>query len=156
MSSIEIEQRQERARELFRQGYNCSQAVFASCADLFGVTDTEMALRLAASFGGGIGRMRLTCGAACGMFLLEGLHSGSAIVGDAVGKGHNYQCVQALAERFREEHGSLTCAELLAAHKAMPAEATSPTPEPRTENYYHKRPCIEMVAAAVRIFLESL
>ena len=69
MSNEQIEKRVEKAKELFRQGFNCSQAVFAACADLYGIEDETLALRLSASFGGGIGRMRQTCGAACGMFM---------------------------------------------------------------------------------------
>lgn len=154
MSNEEIEKRVERAMGLFRQGFNCSQSVFASCADLFGIQDEELALRLSASFGGGIGRMRQTCGAACGMFLLEGLNSGSSQAGDHAGKGANYARVQALAQQFKEEHGSLICAELLGLAKVQ--TDTHPQPEARTEQYYKKRPCVEMVGNAVRMFLQSL
>ena len=77
MTTEEIEARAQRAQDLFKQGYNCSQAVFAACADLYDIHDEALALRLSASFGGGTGRMRMTCGAANGMFLLAGLHNGS-------------------------------------------------------------------------------
>lgn len=86
MTEQEIQQRVDKAVALFKQGFNCSQSVFAACADLYGINDEALALRLSASFGGGIGRMRQTCGAACGMFLLAGLHNGSAIPHDADGK----------------------------------------------------------------------
>ena len=151
MTSQEIDQRVEKAVALFKQGFNCSQAVFAACADIYGM-DEQTALRLAASFGGGIGRMRQTCGAACGMFLLAGLENGSAIPGDAEGKKNNYTYVQHLANKFKDENGSLICAELL----GIAPRPQEPTPEARTEAYYKKRPCAEMVASAVRIYLESL
>ena len=151
MTSQEIDQRVEKAVALFKQGFNCSQAVFAACADIYGM-DEQTALRLAASFGGGIGRMRQTCGAACGMFLLAGLENGSAIPGDAEGKKNNYTYVQHLANKFKDENGSLICAELL----GIAPRPQEPTPEARTEAYYIKRPCAEMVASAVRIYLESL
>ena len=150
MTEEEIKARQDRARELFHQGYNCSQSVFAACADLFGIEDQDLALRLSASFGGGIGRMRLTCGAASGMFLLEGLRSGSSAPHDAEGKKANYARVQALAQAFMEENGALSCAELSGLTN------NGPTPEQRTEQYYHKRPCEDLVASAVRIFLSKL
>ena len=70
-----MEERIQKAVELFKAGYNCSQSVCAAFADLYGYTP-EQALRMSASFGGGIGRMRLTCGAACGIFLLAGLEYG--------------------------------------------------------------------------------
>ncbi len=152
MTQQEIEQRVEKARALFKQGFNCSQSVFAACADLYGIDDEALALRLSASFGGGIGRMRQTCGAACGMFMLAGLENGSAVPHDAEGKKQNYALVQDLAAQFKAENGSLICSELL----GIAPKPQEPTPEARTEAYYHKRPCAEMVASAVRIFLTTL
>lgn len=151
MKKEEIEKRVEKAKELFHQGFNCSQSVFAACADIYGIEDEALALRLSASFGGGIGRMRQTCGAACGMFMLAGLENGSAIEGNAEGKKQNYALVQDLAAKFQAENGSLICSELL----GIAPKPQEPTPEARTEAYYQKRPCVEMVASAVRIFLES-
>lgn len=151
MTHEEIEARVERAKALFKQGFNCSQSVCAACADLYGM-DEQMALRVAASFGGGIGRMRQTCGAACGMFVLAGLENGSATPGDAEGKKQNYTLVQDLAAKFKEENGSLICAELL----GIAPKPQQPTPAPRTEEYYKKRPCVEMVGNAVRIYLENV
>ena len=57
-----MEDRIQKAVELFKSGYNCSQSVVAAFADMYGFTQ-EQALRMSASFGGGIGRMRETCGA---------------------------------------------------------------------------------------------
>ena len=151
MTNEEIEKRVERAKALFKEGFNCSQAVCAACADLYGL-DEQTALRVAASFGGGIGRMRQTCGAACGMFILAGLENGSATPGDAEGKKQNYVLVQDLAAKFKAENGSLICAELL----GIAPKPENPTPAERTEAYYQKRPCVEMVANAVRIYLENL
>ena len=152
MTNQEIEQRVERAKTLFRQGFNCSQSVFAACADLYDIKDETLALRLSASFGGGIGRMRQTCGAACGMFMLAGLENGSAAEGDAEGKKRNYALVQELANQFKAENGSLICSELL----GIAPKPQDPQPEARTDAYYQKRPCVEMVATAVRIFLTHL
>lgn len=151
MTSQEIDQRVEKAVALFKQGFNCSQSVVAACADIYGI-DEQTALRISASFGGGIGRMRQTCGAACGMFLLAGLENGSAVPGDAEGKKQNYALVQDLAAKFKGENGSLICAELL----GIAPKPQEPTPEARTEAYYKKRPCADMVASAVKIYLESL
>ena len=152
MTEQEIQQRIDKAIALFKKGFNCSQAVFAACADIYGIADEALALRLAASFGGGIGRMRETCGAACGMFMLAGLENGSATPGDAEGKKQNYALVQKLAAKFKDENGSLICSELL----GIAPKPQEPTPETRTDAYYQKRPCVEMVASAVRIYLENL
>lgn len=150
MTSEEIEGRAQRAVALFREGYNCSQAVFLACCDLYGLTDEELALRVSASFGGGIGRMRMTCGAACGMFMLAGLERGQVKPHDPDQKMRNYELVQALAGKYTEKYGSVVCAELL----GIAPRPEAPKPEARTAAYYEKRPCPEMIAEAVRIFLK--
>ena len=141
-----------RSVELFKSGFNCSQSVVAAFAHLYGYTE-EQALRMSASFGGGIGRMRQTCGAACGLFLVAGLETGSTDPADREGKAANYSLVQELAERFRQANGSLICAELLGLKKE---DATPPTPEARTAQYYAKRPCSQIVEEAARIWAEWL
>ena len=159
MTNEEIEKRAERAQELFKQGYNCSQSVFAACADLYGIEDESLALRLSASFGGGIGRMRMVCGAASGMFMLAGLHNGSATPHDNEGKMANYAFVQQLAGDFKAKYGSLICAELLGLAPKGQCSAKldlDTRPAERTSEYYEKRPCVEMVAEAVRIYLHSI
>ena len=147
-----MEERIEKAVSLFKEGYNCSQSVVASFADLYGFTE-EQALKMSASFGGGIGRMRQTCGAACGLFLLAGLESGCTEGKDREGKEANYKMVQEFAEEFKKRNGSLICAELLGLAKNAPTPAT---PEARTAEYYKKRPCVKMVEEAARIFAEFL
>lgn len=146
-----LEDRVERAVELFKSGYNCSQSVVAAFADMYGFTE-EQALRMSASFGGGIGRMRLTCGAACGLFMLAGLEKSATNGKDRDGKAANYALVQELAAEFKKRNGSLTCAELLGLKKPE----DSSTPEARTEQYYAKRPCARMVEEAAKIWAEYL
>ena len=148
----EIQKRIERAVELFKNGYNCSQSVVAAFADMYGFTE-EQALRMSASFGGGIGRMRETCGAACGMFILAGLEKGSVVAGDREGKAANYALVQELAAEFRKRNGSLICAELLGLKPQTPVVST---PEERRVQYYAKRPCVKMVEEAACIWAEYL
>lgn len=141
LSEEEISRRVARAAELHGQGFNCSQSVFAACADLYGI-DCDTALRLAASFGGGIGQMRQTCGAACGMFMLAGLENGSSIPDKPQAKRINYQLVQHLAEGFRQHNGSLICGDLLGLNGTQPP--------------VQKRPCKDMVTDAVRQYLEAV
>lgn len=144
-------ERIEKAVALFKEGFNCSQSVVAAFADKYGFTE-EQALRMSASFGGGIGRMRQTCGAACGMFLLAGLEKGATDGKDRAGKAANYALVQELAAEFKRRNGSLICAELLGLKKPE----GSAQPEARTEQYYAKRPCAKMVEEAARIWSEYL
>lgn len=72
---MNTEERVRKGVDLFMKGYNCSQSVVMAFSDVYGI-DEVLLSRLAASFGGGIGRMRETCGSACGMFLLAGLETG--------------------------------------------------------------------------------
>lgn len=147
-----MEERIELAVSLFKEGYNCSQSVVAAFADLYGFT-REQALKMSASFGGGIGRMRQTCGAACGLFMVAGLETGCTEGKNREGKEANYKLVQELAEEFRRRNGSIVCAELLGFAKSAPTPAT---PEERTTEYYKKRPCVKMVEEAARIWAEYL
>lgn len=146
------EERIEKAVALFKEGYNCSQSVVAAFADQYGFT-REQALRMSASFGGGIGRMRETCGAACGLFMLAGLETGAIEGADRDGKARNYAVVQELAEEFKHRNGALKCADLLGLSKKEPVVST---PEARTSQYYAKRPCVKMVEEAARIWCEYL
>lgn len=145
-------ERIEKAVELFKEGFNCSQAVVGAFADKYGFT-REQALRMSASFGGGIGRMRETCGAACGLFMLAGLETGATEGADSKGKAANYALVQELAEEFKQRNGALRCADLLGLSKKEPIVST---PEARTNQYYVKRPCVKMVEEAARIWCEYL
>ena len=146
------EERINQAVELFKEGFNCSQSVVAAFADKYGFT-REQALRMSASFGGGIGRMRETCGAACGLFMLAGLETGATEGADREGKAANYALVQELAEEFKQRNGALRCADLLELSKKEPIVST---PEARTNQYYAKRPCVKMVEEAARIWCEYL
>lgn len=149
---IDVEARVAQATTLFKSGYNCAQSVVLAYADLYGFTK-EQALLMSASFGGGIGRMRETCGAACGMFLLAGLETGTTDPKDIEGKGYNYKVVQQLAAEFVNKNGYLRCGDLL----GVPSEAPQcSTPAPRTDEYYKKRPCAQIVEEAARIFGEFL
>ena len=144
---METKGRIEKAVELFKSGYNCSQSVVGAFADMYGFTE-EQAFRMSASFGGGIGRMRQTWG----MFLVAGLEKGAVEGKDREGKAANYALVQELAAEFKKRNGSLICAELLGLRKP---EGSS-VPEARTEQYYAKRPCARMVEVAAQIWTEYL
>lgn len=147
----ENEKRIEKAVALFKSGFNCAQSVVTAFADRYGFTE-EQALHMSASFGGGIGRMRMTCGAACGLFMLAGLEKCALEGSDRESKAANYALVQRLAEEFKKRNGSLICAELLGLKKP---EGSS-MPEERTAQYYAKRPCARMVEEAARIWVEHL
>ncbi|MCR5261535.1 MAG: C-GCAxxG-C-C family protein [Candidatus Gastranaerophilales bacterium] len=142
--------RKEKAAELFKKGYNCSQSVLGVFCEELGL-DFDTAMKISSSFGGGMGRMREVCGAVSGMFMAAGL-AFSDTSASAENKKRQYGIVQELAKRFKEKNGSIICRELLAGIE----KSDSPTPSERTSEYYKKRPCPELVADAVDIFEEYL
>lgn len=142
---------EERAEKLFVEGYNCSQAVFAAFSDVTGLDETT-ALKISSSFGGGMGRMREVCGAVTGMFMAAGLLYGYDDPADTSKRAEHYALIQKLAGKFKEENGSIICRELL----GLSQKNDPPTPEARTPEYYHKRPCVEIVKCAARILEEEI
>ncbi len=144
--------RAERAKEYFQQGYACSQAVALAFSDLMNVGEEEIA-KIMLPFGGGLGRLRLTCGAVSGM---------AAVVGSVLSEKENtpenkkriYAVVQELCGKFQAENGSLICGELLQGIK-IPVEVGG-VAEERTREYYKKRPCGELVYCAADILEKYL
>lgn len=141
--------RAEKARQNFLAGYNCSQSVVLAFDDVLAEQglDPTLAVRLASPFGGGMGRMREVCGAVSGMLFVLGAVEGYDDPKARAAKTKLYQTVQRLAGAYRDEHGSIVCRELL----GLSSGPSDPTPERRTEQYYRKRPCMELCASAAAI-----
>ena len=141
----------EKAAELFDKGYNCSQSVAGAFSEETGM-DTETICAMTAGFGGGVGRLREVCGALSGMTFVAGrlMSSGKA---DADDKAKIYAFIQQIAEEFRLVNKSIICRELLGLDASSPL---SPTPEARTQEYYQKRPCREIVASGADILSKAL
>lgn len=135
----------ELAEKYFNDGYNCAQAVVLAFCDEMNM-NKETALRLASSFGGGMGRLREVCGAVSGMFMVAGVMHGYSDPTDVQSKAEHYALIQKMAKMFKEENGSIVCRELLGV-----SGESSPTPEKRCEKYYKKRPCGEFVHIAADI-----
>ncbi len=141
----------ERAEELFRSGYNCAQAVLGAFAEDYGL-EMDKAMKMASSFGGGIGGMRSVCGAVSGMCMAAGLIFGYQEAGDMDGKKAHYLKISDLVSEFQKETGSIICAELL----GRKTENVPIAPSERTEEYYKKRPCPQIVRMAADILEKAL
>lgn len=150
----ELEARVQCAVDNFMQGYGCCQSVVAAFADLYNLDDT-IAKRIAAGFGGGVGRMRMMCGAVSGIVILAGLDRGQTDGADRKGKSMCYKVVQELLDEFKVQNGSVVCAELLGL-KGHEKAQSSYVASPRTAEYYKTRPCAAKVESAARIFAEYL
>ena len=154
LSKQELDERVAHAVENFMAGYGCCQSVVAAFADLYGMDDI-MAKRVAAGFGGGVGRMRMMCGAVSGIVMLVGLDCGQTEGSDREGKSACYKVVQELLARAQAENGSLICAEILGiqGHEKVQSSYVA---SPRTAEYYKTRPCAAKVESAARIFADYL
>ncbi|MBP9995753.1 MAG: C_GCAxxG_C_C family protein [Lachnospiraceae bacterium] len=139
----------DRAMKIFEEGYNCAQSVVLAYEDVLPL-DHEMLSKMSCSFGGGLGRMREVCGCVSGMAMVLGLVEGYDGIGEGDIKAKHYEKVQEVAHAFEKENGSIVCRDLL----GLSIKSDSPIPEKRTEEYYKKRPCKELVGMAVKILEE--
>ena len=142
----------ERAVELFKEGFNCSQSVFTAFSDRFGI-DEDTAKKISAGLGGGLGRMREVCGAISGAAMVIGSICSAVDGKDSDSKQQNYELVREFADRFTKRNGSIICRELLGLEVKMENTAA---PDKRTAEYYKKRPCVELVADAAEILSELI
>lgn len=154
LTDQQLEERVAHAVENFMAGYGCCQSVVAAFADLYGLDET-MAKRIAAGFGGGVGRLRMMCGAVSALVILAGLDCGQTEGSDREGKSACYKVVQELLARSKQKNGSLICAEILGL-KGYEKAVSSYVASPRTAEYYKTRPCAAKVESAARIFAEYL
>ena len=147
-----MQSRSERARQLFEQGYTCSQSVCLAFSDLVPLDEETLAI-VASGFGGGVGRMRGLCGCVSGMTLiLNLLRSYSGPSRPDTEKAALYAEIQTLAQQFRQSAGSLLYADLL----GQAGQDTSAVPSARTKDYYAQRPCAGLCALAADILSRHL
>ena len=101
-----------RSVEYFKNGFNCSQSVFATFAEELGV-NPDSALKLANGFGAGIGRTQKTCGAVTGAIMALGLKYGKGINDDETKKAKGYEMAIKFIDEFTKNHGSTECMVLI-------------------------------------------
>ena len=143
-------EREKQAVRNFAEGNNCAQSVLMAYADVLGLTQ-EQAAMVSVGHGGGMGRLRLHCGAFSAAVMLAGALEGA----EGAKKEHRpetYARVQAIHRRFVEVNGTVSCAELLG-RAGVPE---NPTPEERTPEYYAKRPCARIIRSACQIIDDML
>ena len=143
--------KREIAMEYFSRGYNCAQAVLLAYKEECGLPEDALA-KIALPFGGGISRLRSVCGSVSGMIMAYGLICGESETIDAESKGRHYAETQKIIKKFQERNGSYICGELLQGIQIT----SGAKPEDRTETYYKKRPCKELVGDAAEILEEYL
>ena len=150
---IDVAARAQQAKEYFKAGYNCAQAVAMAFSDVAQMSENQVSALLS-GFGGGFGRLREVCGCVSGMTFVAGCVLPAVDPSDMQRRKDNYALVQRLAASFKEEYGSIVCRDLLNMAKSSPVE--SPMPSERTAAYYGKRPCEEQVGKAAEIVAKEL
>jgi len=138
------EQIVEKVIQLFDQGYACSQSLVLGFADSFNL-DHQTAKLISSTFGGGMGRLRLTCGAVTGAFMILGLKFGNEDPKDMETKLNAYKKVQELAKRFEAINETSNCKEILKRY------ATTQQVE---ERKHHKIICRKVVGDAAGILYD--
>lgn len=147
----EESEKYKQAVGLFMQGYNCAQSVVGAWCNEIGLP-FETAVRISSGFGGGMGRLREVCGGVSGAFMVLSMKYASSEP-DPIAKKHMYEIIQRYAARFKEENqfNSIICRDMLGLKGAQ-----APTPEARTEEYYKKRPCPQMIGMASALLEEFM
>lgn len=138
------------AEQYFLNGFACSQAVAMAFNDVVDV-DIKTLEKISLPFGGGLGRLRLTCGAISGMAMIIG----ALFTNDKPeNKMEVYGITQQLALEFEKEYGTIICKDLLEiAHLKVEIAGK---PEERNDQYYEKRPCARIVYVAADILEKYL
>jgi len=106
--------RSEKALNFYARGYNCAQSVIVAFADVLNLSE-ETTLKLAAGFGGGMGRMQQTCGAITGAFMVIGYLKGNYQAGKESDQSREItnQLIQDFSRIFAQKHGSINCKSLI-------------------------------------------
>jgi C_GCAxxG_C_C family probable redox protein len=139
----------EKAVEIFKEGFSCSQAVLGAYCERFGL-DKKQAYKISSGFGGGM-HLDQTCGAVTGAIMVIGLKYGRTRADDADAKMKTIKMVNEFAKKFKERHGSIGCTELLGCNLSTPEGAQ----EAKDKNVT-KLLCPKFVQSAAEILEEIL
>ena len=134
----------EMAKDLFKNGLNCSQTVFMLFAPKYGLSK-EMAVKIACGFGGGM-RDAQVCGAVTGALMVIGLKYGNENKEDQESKQICYQKTKEFIKLFREAQGSIVCKELLGVDIS-----TEEGNKLAGEKGLYQTTCVDMILKAVEI-----
>lgn len=111
---------QERIKELFLQGIDCSQVVTGAFADSLGM-DRDVLRRAAACFGAGM-HCAQTCGAVTGALMVIGLKYGHSREGDERQKQIMSEKMAEFRARFAQKYPCCICRELLGYDISQPEQ----------------------------------
>ena len=104
-------ERSEHAVAKFLEGNNCAQSVVLSFAEDYGYSK-ELALKIAAGFGAGMGRVQGTCGAVSGAIMVLGIREGEKASDNNELKSKTYGAVKEFFSKFKDDFKTTSCREL--------------------------------------------
>jgi len=104
--------KEDKAILYFRNKFNCSQSVFTVFGTEYGLSENDC-LKLGCSFGAGMGRQQLTCGAVTGALMALGLKYGKAVGDSEDKKLETYARTKEFFAEFSRIHSSTSCRILL-------------------------------------------
>ena len=105
-------ERSEKAKDLFLSGYNCAQSVLLSFAEDLKFSK-ELAMKMSAGFGGGMGKQQETCGAVTGAIMVLGVLKGEDVNNNDELKSAAYGSVKELTQEFKSEYKTTQCKDLI-------------------------------------------
>jgi C_GCAxxG_C_C family probable redox protein len=137
--------RSEQAKELFLSGYNCAQSILLSFADDLKFSK-ELAQKMAAGFGGGMGKRQETCGAVTGAIMVLGMMKGEEVNNNDDLKAAAYGSVKNLTQDFVASYKTTRCRDLIGCDLNTPEGEAKYKEEKIMENV-----CAGCVQKAVQI-----
>ena len=142
--------RKEKAVDLFKQQFNCSQAVFAAFRQADRL-DEETALKLATVFGAGVACTGSgLCGAVSGALMALSMKHGRGSLKSVEAKARTYELGQRFMSEFKQENGSCVCEQILGFNIGTPENLE----RARAMRLFETR-CLEVVNSAATI-LEAM
>jgi C_GCAxxG_C_C family probable redox protein len=93
-------------------GFNCAQSVIEVFGPDLGL-NSDLSLKVAGVFGGGIGKSGETCGAVTGALMVLGLVYGVTDMDDRDAMQDATSMAKKFMDQFSSAHGSVKCKELL-------------------------------------------
>lgn len=139
----------EKAVQRFQGGFNCAQSVLLTLYEhLESTGENELVPKIAAGFGGGIGRCGSVCGALTGSIMAVGIKYAPNEAG-AEKRAQTYLNARALYRKFEAQHGTVFCRDLIKYDLSNPQEAAKARQEGASEKV-----CAKLVKSAIDNFFE--
>ena len=135
--------------DLFLNGYGCSQAILTQFCERFDM-DQLTALKISSAFPAGMQRAGV-CGAVTGAYMVLGLNFADQESCRSAGRTQVYEAVAKFNRRFREQHTTLDCKELLGCDIMTPEGKAA-----ANEQNLFKTVCPKFIEDAARILEEML